>query len=465
MTVTVAHTKKRALALLLFYYHHYTTTTTTADIRLCVCARAVMSTTPSKEAHTLVDAEAQRAAEEARRLRERALHIGTVLSCAPQHSSDGSNTFSSDDNAVAASASKARPLLQGADGLDIVKPSRVRKQKYLVLFPGVVSFARASAARDTGGGGGGEGGDVEAPDDAGGETAAAGRPAAEGDGARGAGAPVAVLSSMDTCNPTLCVHLRHGRGRMLFRGTLFYPRNTILACKFPAPASNAAAGGGRRNKSVLVDDIFETVIVFSEWCWAGTREENPHDEPLPLPDDVRDELTPDMMAAMRAAPNATPAARERKSGDAGGDERGESGVEEHHDGVQQQRQQEAVPNGDAPESSVANRVQHSYEAVPVGAFTGVAHVPSTDSSGDGDGDADDNRERDRGECVDPTLCRLVRRVPRARRQPRRECKRAGHDDGVQGRSERAQAHGAASEAEEPRREARRGRQRSGGRGR
>ena len=92
-----------------------------------------------------------------------------------------------------------------------------------------------------------------------------------------------MLSQLDTRNPVM--HLEFPQGRLKLYGTLVYPKNKYVVLKPPA-------GGG----PIICEDVFESLVVFSEAVWVGTKEENPGEAPLPMP------------ASLSAASDAPPAA-------------------------------------------------------------------------------------------------------------------------------------------------------------
>lgn len=146
-----------------------------------------------------------------------------------------------------------------ADGLDIVKKGNMRKNRYLLNIS-----ARLSAST-------------------------AGK--------------LGTLAQLDTRNPTLYIDFPDGR--LKFVGTLFFPKNKYMTLRFA-------------QKEVLCEDIFESMIVFSEHHWIGTAEENPEELPMPLPSTLQQaekaEIPP---ASQRAAPPSTQVEPSQEQSDVG----------------------------------------------------------------------------------------------------------------------------------------------------
>lgn len=122
------------------------------------------------------------------------------------------------------STSKVPAPLLKSDGCDIVKKNVSKKaQKYLFIFPGGISFVP--------------------------------------------GTKLGTLTGLDT--PTPCLHIELPTGRVRLCGTLVYPKNAWLGLK----------GGGGGKKAVKCQDVFENLVVFSEWSWVGKEGDDPSDLP------------------------------------------------------------------------------------------------------------------------------------------------------------------------------------------
>lgn len=68
------------------------------------------------------------------------------------------------------------------------------------------------------------------------------------------------------------------QGRMKLLGTHVYPRNKYLTLQMTRSA-----------KGVACEDVFESLIVFSEAYWIGTKEENPEELKLEFPKDIQND--------------------------------------------------------------------------------------------------------------------------------------------------------------------------------
>ncbi|PKA62854.1 DNA-binding protein RHL1 [Apostasia shenzhenica] len=120
-------------------------------------------------------------------------------------------------------------------GRDIVKRGQ-RKSRYLFSFPGL--FAPLSAGK------------------------------------------VGELTNLATKNPVL--YLEFPQGRMKLFGTHVYPKNKYLTLQLT-----------RKAKGVMCEDVFESLIVFSEAWWIGNNEENPEEKRLEFPEDLKEEKKSD----------------------------------------------------------------------------------------------------------------------------------------------------------------------------
>jgi len=147
-----------------------------------------------------------------------------------------------------------------ADGLDIVKKGNMRKNRYLLNISARISASTAGK--------------------------------------------MGTLSQLDTRNPVLYIDFPDGR--LKFVGTLFFPKNKYMTLRFA-------------QKEVLCEDIFESMIVFSEHHWIGTAEENPEELPMPLPSTLQQaEKAAPPTASQKAAVPATQPEPSQEQSDAGG---------------------------------------------------------------------------------------------------------------------------------------------------
>ena len=124
--------------------------------------------------------------------------------------------------------------LAGADGKDLVKRARAVKGRFLFAFGGLL------------------------------QAFAPGR--------------FGALAGLDSPRPVLYVEFPQGRLKLF--GALVSPKATNYALLNVEDHRN-------RKDQVLIEEVFESLVVFSEAWWVGTPEENPDEEQLPVPDAVR----------------------------------------------------------------------------------------------------------------------------------------------------------------------------------
>ncbi|CAH1446467.1 unnamed protein product [Lactuca virosa] len=87
------------------------------------------------------------------------------------------------------------------------------------------------------------------------------------------GGKLGELKDLSSKNPIL--YLDFPQGRMKLFGTIVYPKNRYLTLQF-------SKGG----KNVMCEDYFDTMIVFSDAWWIGTKEENPEETQLSFPENM-----------------------------------------------------------------------------------------------------------------------------------------------------------------------------------
>ncbi|KAI3807831.1 hypothetical protein L1987_23766 [Smallanthus sonchifolius] len=87
------------------------------------------------------------------------------------------------------------------------------------------------------------------------------------------GGRIGELKDLGSKNPIL--YLDFPQGRMKLFGTIVYPKNRYLTLQF-------SKGG----KSVVCEDYFDTMIVFSDAWWIGSKEENPEEVKLSFPENM-----------------------------------------------------------------------------------------------------------------------------------------------------------------------------------
>ncbi|KAH0456199.1 hypothetical protein IEQ34_014106 [Dendrobium chrysotoxum] len=89
------------------------------------------------------------------------------------------------------------------------------------------------------------------------------------------GGKIGDLADLATKNPVL--YLEFPQGRMKLFGTHVYPKNKYLTLQLTKSA-----------KGVTCEDVFESLIVFSEAWWIGQKEENPEEYQLEFPKDLKE---------------------------------------------------------------------------------------------------------------------------------------------------------------------------------
>lgn len=124
--------------------------------------------------------------------------------------------------------------LAGADGKDLVKRARSVKGRFLFAFGGLL------------------------------QAFAPGR--------------FGALAGLDSPQPVLYVEFPQGRLKLF--GDLVFPKATNYALLNVDDHRN-------RKDHVLIEEVFECLVVFSEAWWVGTAEENPEEKRLPVPEAVR----------------------------------------------------------------------------------------------------------------------------------------------------------------------------------
>ncbi|VFQ77990.1 unnamed protein product [Cuscuta campestris] len=92
------------------------------------------------------------------------------------------------------------------------------------------------------------------------------------------GGKIGMLKDLDTKNPIL--YLDFPLGQMKLFGTIVYPKNRYLTLQF-----------SRGGKSVVCDDYFDNMIVFSDAWWIGRKDENPEELRLEFPKELNVDKT------------------------------------------------------------------------------------------------------------------------------------------------------------------------------
>ncbi|GAV73822.1 hypothetical protein CFOL_v3_17305 [Cephalotus follicularis] len=87
------------------------------------------------------------------------------------------------------------------------------------------------------------------------------------------GGKIGGLTHLGTKNPIL--YLDFPQGQMKLFGTIIYPQNRYLTLQF-----------SRGGKSVMCEDYFDNMIVFSDAWWIGQKNENPEEAKLDFPKEL-----------------------------------------------------------------------------------------------------------------------------------------------------------------------------------
>ena len=116
------------------------------------------------------------------------------------------------------------------DGSDIVKnPERARRKKAVFILPACLSVS-------------------------------------------GVGGKLGTIANMNTGFPVLYIDFPNGR--MKLQGRLVEPKKSLMPIKF------------KKGGKVVVKNAVKTMIVFSKTSWIGTKEENPEEKSMPMPEGV-----------------------------------------------------------------------------------------------------------------------------------------------------------------------------------
>ena len=78
---------------------------------------------------------------------------------------------------------------------------------------------------------------------------------------------------MDTGFPVLYIDFPFGR--MKLQGRLVETKKSLMPMTF------------KKGGKIIVKNAVKTLIVFSNTSWIGTKEENPEEKPLPMPEGMQ----------------------------------------------------------------------------------------------------------------------------------------------------------------------------------
>lgn len=89
------------------------------------------------------------------------------------------------------------------------------------------------------------------------------------------------LSDLNTNKPKLYIEFPQGRIKMC--GTILYPKNKYIAVKYQKTEAQ------KSNKFTPLNSrgAFDNLVVFPEYYWVGTKEDNPEEKPLPFPEEIK----------------------------------------------------------------------------------------------------------------------------------------------------------------------------------
>ncbi|CAN6463394.1 unnamed protein product [Victoria cruziana] len=89
------------------------------------------------------------------------------------------------------------------------------------------------------------------------------------------GGKIGELSDLHTKKPVL--YIDFPQGRMKLFGTIIYPKNKYLTLQL-----------AKTSKSIVCEDWFENMVVFSDAWWIGNKEENPEELKLEFPESLKE---------------------------------------------------------------------------------------------------------------------------------------------------------------------------------
>ena len=125
---------------------------------------------------------------------------------------------SSDDMEDAYAGLTVSDQIMNSDGRDIVKKGSARKNRFLLVFSGWLNLAS------------------------------------------GSGGKLGVLTDLDTRNPSLCIDFPQLKGSLKMLGTIVFPRTKYAVLNFEV------------KKHIVVDEIFDSMVVFCKANWIKWRE-------------------------------------------------------------------------------------------------------------------------------------------------------------------------------------------------
>lgn len=89
------------------------------------------------------------------------------------------------------------------------------------------------------------------------------------------------LSDLNTNKPKLYIEFPQGRIKMC--GTILYPKNKYIAVKYQKTQMQNSG----KCTPLTSRGSFDNMVVFPEYYWIGTKEDNPEEKPLPFPEEIK----------------------------------------------------------------------------------------------------------------------------------------------------------------------------------
>ena len=122
----------------------------------------------------------------------------------------------------------------------------------------------------------------------------------------GASGMVGTLKQLDTLTPALYMDFEP-HGRLKLCGATVYPRTNLLSLQ--------CRSNPKTDENELVcEDVFDRVVVFSDYVWVGREEDNPDDKPItPIPYDVAKMINKRPGGAADATPSSVSRAKKVKA--------------------------------------------------------------------------------------------------------------------------------------------------------
>ena len=150
-----------------------------------------------------------------------------------------------------------------SDAKDIAKKANTRKSRHMVVFPGQFAQFSLNAGGNNANNNNNNNGD-------------------NNNNTNNNAVEFGELADLDTQNPVCYINFPDGIGRMKLYGTIARAREsryfTLNLGGGGGGSSSRKDSGGNANANL--EDFFDGVLIFSQWAWIGTKEENPEEKPL-----------------------------------------------------------------------------------------------------------------------------------------------------------------------------------------